>query len=129
MNTQIGDKTTITIPNGVRFPAIVVGHETEEDFVLRSGDKIKVTRVDVISYRTQRDNPDESYLYYSNETVMFGYKPQMHPRFSTVVGLDATPEGAKIGLQEIIDAQAAQYSEFLAGRAASRSAVTSADDL
>jgi hypothetical protein len=126
MRTQIGDKVTITIGNGASFPGKVVGEETVSDFTLRDGTVIEVTRADVISLRAQREDPEAKYLYFSNETVQFGYKPQMRPRFNNVVGLDVSEDGTLFSLQDIMDAQQAEYSAFLADLAAKRNPVTDA---
>jgi hypothetical protein len=132
VKTQIGMKTTISLPSGTRWPFIVISDETAEKKVIvnrttNAPVEITITRVDGISLRTTREGVE--YLALTSEVVQYGYRPVMEPRFSTVVGLDATPEGEKISLQMLVEAHGASYSKWQEANYAARNTVVAADDL
>lgn len=132
MKVQPGSKTTISLANGVRFPAIVVGEQemTPKTIVNRATNapvEIVVVRADVISLRETREGA--KYLALTNEVVQYGYRPIMEPRFNSIVGLDATEDGEKISLQSLVEKHSASYSEWQSAQFALRSTATDVDDL
>jgi hypothetical protein len=132
VKTQQGMKTTISLPNGTRFPAVAVGIEerSTKEIVNRTTNAkviIEITRVDVISLRETREG--EKYLALTSEVVQYGYRPIMEPRFSTMVGIDATPEGEKITLQGLMEAHGTAYSAWQEANFAARNTVVDAADL
>ena len=132
MKVSIGSKGTITLPSGTRFPAVAISDEvaTPTTIVNRDGQPVDiiVTRADFISLRVPREGGDP-YLALTNETVQYGFKPTLEPRFSTVEGLDATADGEKMTLQMLLDAHGVSYSAFQASNFEARQAAVSAADL
>lgn len=132
MKIQSGTKVTIPIANGQRFPGVVVEVEdsTTKTVVNRQTNapvEIEISRAIVISQRVSRAG--ETYLAMTSEVNMYGYRPIMEPRFSTVVGLDATPEGEKIGLQTLLDTHGESFSKWQEANYAARTTVVDANDL
>lgn len=132
MKVQIGTKVTQPLPNGLRWPAVAISDEVAEKVTVinRSTQQpveITVTRADFISLRETRDG--EKYLALTTEVVQYGYRPVAEPRFSTVVGLDATEEGEKIGLQALIEAHGLSFSEWQRNNFEARRGATAAEDL
>jgi hypothetical protein len=129
---QSGTKVTISIANGQRFPGVVVEVEepTTKSVVNRTTNalvEIVISRAMVITQRVSRAG--ETYLALTSEVNMYGYRPIMEPRFSTVVGLDATPEGEKITLQGLLDQHGESFSKWQEANFAARNTVVDADDL
>lgn len=132
MKTKIGQKTTISLPNGLRWPFIVLTDETttKTEVVNRQTNAkvvIDVTRVDGISFRQTREGAD--YLALTSEVVQYGYRPVMEPRFSTIVGLDATEDGEKMSLQTLVERHGAAYGAWQEENFAKRAAIVDAEDL
>ena len=132
MKIQSGSKVTISIANGQRFPGTVVEVEdpTTKNIVNRVTNKvveITITRAIVMTQRVSRAG--ETYLALTSEVNMYGYRPIMEPRFSTVVGLDATPEGEKISLQDLMDAHGVSYTKWQEANFAARNEIVDAADL
>lgn len=132
MKVQIGAKVTQPLPNGLRWPAVAISDEVAEKVTVinRSTQQpveITVTRADFISLRETRDG--EKYLALTTEVVQYGYRPVAEPRFSTVVGLDATEEGEKIGLQALIESHGQSFSEWQRNNFEARRGATAAEDL
>lgn len=132
MKVKPGTKVTQTMPDGLRWPAVAISDEeaTPTTIVSRTTGlpvDIIVTRADFVSLRESRDG--DPYLALTNETVQYGYRPVTEPRFSTIVGLDATEDGEKMSLQALLDAHGLSYSAFQAGNFETRRASGSAADL
>lgn len=132
MKVQIGTKVTQPLPNGLRWPAVAISDEVAEKVTVinRSTQQpvdITVTRADFISLRETRDG--EKYLALTTEVVQYGYRPVAEPRFSSIVGLDATEDGEKIGLQTLIETHGLSFSEWQAKNFEARKGATSAADL
>lgn len=132
MKTKVGMKTTISLANGTRWPFVVIGDEeiTHKEIVNRATNAkvtIDISRVDGISLRKTREGVE--YLALTSEVVQYGYRPVMEPRFSTVVGLDATEEGEKISLQTLVETHGASYSAWQEANFASRNATVAAEDV
>lgn len=132
MKVTVGTKATIPLPNGLRWPAVAISDETPERVTVmnRSTGKpveITVTRADFISLRETREG--ESYLSLTTEVVQYGYRPIAEPRFSSLTGLDATPEGEKVTLQALMETHGASYSKWQAANFETRRGATDAADL
>ena len=132
MKVTIGSKVTQTLPSGLRWPAVAISEETSEVTTITSRTTglpvdITVTRADFISLRETREG--DAYLALTNETVQYGYRPVVEPRFNSVVGLDATEEGAKMSLQDLMDLHGVSYAAFQAGNFEARREAVSAADL
>ena len=69
------------------------------------------------------------YLALTTEVVQYGYRPVAEPRFSTVVGLDATEDGEKMSLQSLIEAHGNSFSEWQRNNFEARRGATAAEDL
>ena len=136
MNT--GDKATINMPDGLRWPAIAISDETtvvQNVFNQRTKANIEipVTRVYFISLRETKPDAEtgevRKYLRVSTEVTQFGYSPKAEPRFNTIVGLDATADGEKIHLQDLLDEHGKAFAAWQAGNFAARNTATDADTL
>ena len=133
---EIATKATITMANGLRWPAVQVSDVTAEPVTIvnRSTGKpvdITVTRANFVSLRETRPDPEtgeaSKYLVLSSEVVQYGFRPITEMRFSTVAGLDATADGEKIGLQELLDKAGEARATFLQGQFEARRGATAAD--
>lgn len=132
MRVQVGSKVTQPLPNGLRWPAIAITDETPEKVIVINKStglpvEITVSRADFISLRETREG--EQYLAMTTEVVQYGYRPVAEPRFSTVVGLDATEDGEVITLQSLIEKHGASFSEWQAKNFEARRGVSNAADL
>lgn len=132
MHAKIGTKVTQPLPNGLRWPAVAVSDEVSEPITVISRSTglpvtIAVTRADFISLRETRDGV--KYLAMTTEVVQYGYRPIAEPRFSNVIGLDVTEEGALIGLQELVEGHGESYSKWQAAQFEARRGATNAADL
>jgi hypothetical protein len=132
MAIKVGDKVTAPMPNGLRWPGVAITNavpETVNVLNKRTNERvdITVTRYKVITLRETREG--EKYLALSSEVEDWGYRPVAEPRFSTIVGLDATEDGEKMGLQALIEAHGISYSEFQRNNFEARRGATAAEDL
>lgn len=129
MQVRIGDKVTENMPTGLRWPGVAISDQTSEKVTIinrRTGQpvEITVTRADFISLRESREG--EKYLALSTEVIQYGYRPVMEPRFNAIVGLDATPDGEIITLQDLVENHGVSYSAWQAANFAARNEVVDA---
>ena len=133
---QVGDKTTITMADGRRWPAIQTSETTFETVTVTNRATslpvdITVSRANHVSLRRTKPDPETGvetpYLTVSSEVENYGFRPITELRFSTVVGLDATEDGEKISLQSLLDAAGEARATFLQGRFEARKGITAAD--
>jgi hypothetical protein len=132
MHAKVGTKVTQPLPNGLRWPAIAISDESAEKVTVINRSTglpvdITVTRADFISLRETREG--EKYLALTTEVVQYGYRPVAEPRFSSVVGLDATEDGEVITLQSLIETHGLSFSEWQAKNFEARRGATAAADL
>lgn len=132
MQVKVGSKTTEILPNGFRYPAVAISDETTRVVTIINRTTglpvdINVTSAEFISLRENRDG--EKYTALTTETIQFGYRPVMEPRFNSIVGLDATENGEKLGLQALVEAHGATHSAWLAKNFEARRGATAAADL
>jgi hypothetical protein len=128
----IGTKVTTPMPNGLRWPAIAISDlkatpTTVVNKVTGQPVVIEVTRFKCISLRETKAG--EKYLAISTEVNDYGYRPVAEPRFSTVVGLDATEDGEVITLAQIMEMHGKSYSEWASKNFEARRGATDAADL
>jgi len=133
VKTALGTTATISMPDGLLWPAIALGDETSEKVTVidRRTSKpveITVTRNDFLSLRTPKEE-GEPYLRLSNEVVMYGYKVVTNPRVRKIVGLDVDADGVLLDLQDLIDAVQTSDAAFRAAGFTARHGVTAAADL
>jgi hypothetical protein len=132
VKTALGTKVTISMPDGLLWPAIALGDETSTEVEIvdrRTNEKVKitVTRNDFVSLRTSKAG--EKYARLSNEVVMYGYRVVTNPRVSPVVGLDVDADGVLIPLQQHLDNIAASDAISRAKAFEARHGATAAEDL
>lgn len=132
MRVKVGTKTTEPMPNGLRWPAIAISDEAPALVTVINKSTglpvdITVTRADFISLRETREG--EKYLALTTEVVQYGYRPIAEPRFSSVVGLDATEDGEVISLQTLMETHGVSFSEWQAKNFETRRGATAAADL
>jgi hypothetical protein len=127
MATQIGEKVTILV-GGRKIPGIIISEPRDATSEYTSKDPVRlgqvvrrpIQRASVLSLReTNPDgtNPGQVYLTVSDENLTgFAF-----PRFRSVVGLDAKPDGEVITLAEAVetamDSMAAYQTARLAAAA------------
>lgn len=117
---KAGDKVTISIASGLRWPGVAVSDEVVTPGFTKARDgrepvAIEITRFDVISLRETdpAKGPVTTYTALSSEVGEYGYRPVAERRDSTVAGLDADVEtGEKIGVQALRDLHGVSFSEF-----------------
>jgi len=132
VKAHVGMKATISLPDGRRHPGIVISDEsatfvTKVNPTTNAQVTFPVTRVDIITLRETREGVQ--YLALTSEVVQYGYRPIMEPRFSTVIGLDASPEGERLDLQTLIEAHGVTYAAWQAANYAARNQIVAADEL
>lgn len=123
----IGDKATVPMPNGLRWPAVCVSEPTHTPTVVTNKSTnqpttIDVIRQDFISLReTNPINPltgeaqDVSkYLTLTTEVVQYGYRPIAEARSTNVEGLDIVEggNGEVISLDRLKELRGEAFSAF-----------------
>jgi len=131
MQVTVGTKATTPMPDGRRHPAIAVSEPTSEKVVIinrQTGQPVEITvsRADFISLREARDG--SKYLALTTEVVQYGYRPIAEPRFSAVVGLDASEDGEVLSLDALMEAHGASFSEWQAKNFEARRGIVLATD-
>lgn len=137
MKVSAGDKITVSLANGVPWPAVAITDEVATPRVTRSGVDIIVTTFDCISQRISLEEqakkdagePFETYLALTNEVAMYGFRVVARPRHSNIVGLDVTADGTLITDEELTETQGLSYSAFQKAQFDLRNGATDALDL
>lgn len=121
---KIGEWRDVSI-GGRLVPGVVVGETAQSTVQVPSKDparngalvNIPVQRADIITLRETNPalGPVRKYLTMTSENLRFTF-----PRFDAVVGLDATEDGDKISLRELVALTAASTAEFQAERLAAQ---------
>lgn len=137
MIVKTGDMVSISLANGVVWPAVAITDEVKEPGNTRDGTPIQIARFDCISQRISREEqakkdaglPYETYKALTSEVSTFGFRPVARPRFTAVVGLDVTADGEKITVASVVEEQEKSYSDFQLAQFNLRNGATDAGDL
>lgn len=133
MKTNIGQKVTTPMPDGLAWPALVLTEPeiTKHTVIDRNTGQpvvIDISRVTVLSQRTNRVT-GEPYPAVTSEVVNYGYRAVMTPRFSNILGLDVTEEGALIPLADAVAAYEVAHAAWQREQFDARKGATSVDAL
>lgn len=108
---RTGDKRNLFISSFETsdFPSVIVGPSYYLTVTTAAGKEIRTERAPVVSLRTTLDG--EPYTVLGDENVDYRF---MAPRKSTVIGIDATEDGEKIEVDDLITLANESFRALLA---------------